>query len=111
VAVEGRESEARCVTLTDTFAPAAPTGLQAVASDGAINLIWDANAEKDVRGYVVLRALAPSEALEPVTAEPIRETSFKDAVKPGARFVFAVRAVDAAGNMSLPSARVEETAR
>jgi hypothetical protein len=111
VAVEGRESEARCVTLTDTFAPAAPTGLQAVASEGAINLIWDANTEKDVRGYVVLRALAPSEALEPVTAEPIRETSFKDAVKPGARFVFAVRAVDAAGNMSLPSARVEETAR
>jgi hypothetical protein len=111
VSAEGRESEARCVTLTDTFPPAAPTGLQAVPSDGAINLIWDANPEKDVRGYIVMRALAPSGTLEPVTPEPIRETSFKDTVKPGVRFVFAVRAVDAAGNLSPMSARVEETAR
>jgi hypothetical protein len=111
LSVEGNESDASCVALTDTFAPAAPTGLQAVPSDGAINLIWDANTEKDVRGYIVMRGLAPAETLERVTPEPIRETSFKDAVKPGVRFVFAVRAVDAAGNMSPPSARVEETAR
>jgi hypothetical protein len=109
--VEGAESPAGCVTLVDTFPPKAPQGLQAVASEGAINLIWDANQEKDVRGYIVLRAIAPAETLEPVMSEPIRETSFKDAVKPGIRFIFAVRAVDAAGNMSPPSARVEETAR
>jgi hypothetical protein len=111
VTVEGRESEPRCVTLTDTFAPAAPRGLQAVASEGAINLIWDANPEKDVRGYIVMRAIAPSETLEAVTPEPVRETSFRDTVKPGVRFVFAVRAVDTAGNLSPISARVEETAR
>ena len=111
VTVEGRESEPRCVTLADTFPPAAPKGLQAVASEGAINLIWDANPEKDVRGYIVMRAIAPSETLEAVTPEPVRETSFKDTVKPGVRFVFAIRAVDAAGNLSPISARVEETAR
>jgi hypothetical protein len=111
VIVEGRDSEPRCVTLTDTFPPAAPRGLQAVPSDGAINLIWDANTEQDVRGYIVMRALAPSETLEAVTPEPVRETSFKDTVKPGVRFVFAIRAVDAAGNLSPLSARVEETAR
>jgi len=111
MSVEGAESEASCVTLADTFPPKAPEGLQAVPSDGAINLIWDANREKDVRGYIVLRAVAPSETLEPVMSEPIRETSFTDMVKPGVRFVFAVRAVDAAGNLSPPSARVEETAR
>ena len=109
--VEGTESPAKCVPLTDKFPPKAPEGLQAVPSDGAINLIWDANRERDVRGYIVLRGIAPTDTLEPVTPEPIRETSFKDAVKPGVRFVFAVRAVDAAGNMSPPSARVEETAR
>ena len=64
-----------------------------------------------MRGYIILRGIAPAETLEPVTPEPIRETSFKDTVKPGVRFVFAVRAVDAAGNLSPPSARVEETAR
>jgi hypothetical protein len=109
--VEGAESQTKCVTLADTFPPKAPEGLQAVPSDGAINLIWDANREKDVRGYIILRGIAPAETLEPVTPEPIRETSFKDTVKPGVRFVFAVRAVDAAGNLSPPSARVEETAR
>ena len=35
-----------------------PEGLVAVASEGAINLIWDANTEKDLAGYVVLRAPA-----------------------------------------------------
>ena len=111
VELEGTESEPRCETLKDTFPPAAPTGLQAVPSDGAINLIWDANTEKDIKGYLVLRGIAPAESLEPITREPIQETSFKENVKPGVRFVFAVQAVDAAGNISPVSARVEETAR
>ena len=80
-------------------------------SDGAINLIWDANTEKDLRGYIVLRGPASAESLEPVTKEPIQETSFPDKVQPGIRFAYAIRAVDTAGNMSAPSARVEETAR
>ena len=111
VSVEGNESPATCVTLTDTFPPAAPVGLQAVPSDAAINLIWDPNSEKDLRGYVVLRGPASAESLEPVTAEPIQETSFQDKVQPGVRYAYAVRAVDTAGNLSPVSARVEETAR
>jgi hypothetical protein len=111
VELEGTESEPRCETLKDTFPPKAPTGLQAVPSDGAINLIWDANTEKDIKGYLVLRGIAPAESLEPITREPIQETSFKENVKPGVRFVFAVQAVDLAGNVSPVSARVEETAR
>jgi len=111
VSVEGNESPPACVTLKDTFAPAAPAGLQAVASDASINLIWDANSEKDLRGYIVLRGPASAETLEPVTPEPILETSFQDKVQPGVRYAYAVRAVDTAGNMSAPSVRVEETAR
>jgi hypothetical protein len=111
VSVEGNESPVTCVMLTDTFPPAAPVGLQAVPSDAAINLIWDPNSEKDLRGYVVLRGRASAESLEPVTPEPIQETSFQDKVQPGVRYAYAVRAVDTAGNLSPVSARVEETAR
>jgi predicted small lipoprotein YifL len=109
--LEGKESPPHCVTLTDTFPPAAPKGLQAVPSEAAISLIWDANAESDVRGYIVLRGLASAEKLEPIIQEPIAETSFQDKAPSGVRFAYAVQAVDNAGNLSPPSARVEETAR
>jgi predicted small lipoprotein YifL len=109
--LEGRESPAHCETFIDTFAPAAPTGLQAVPSEGAISLIWDANPERDIRGYVVLRGPVSADALEPLSTEPIAETSFQDHAPTGVRFAYAVQAVDTAGNLSPPSARVEETAR
>ena len=109
--LEGRESPAHCVTFTDTFAPAAPTGLQAVPSEGAISLIWDANPERDIRGYIVLRGPVSAEKLEPLGADPIADTSFQDRAPAGVRFAYAVQAVDTAGNLSPPSARVEETAR
>jgi hypothetical protein len=109
--LEGDESAPTCVTLTDTFPPTAPQGLQAVPSEAAISLIWDANAESDVRGYIVLRGLASEDKLEPVTKEPIQETSFQDRAPSGVRFAYAVQAVDNAGNVSPMSARVEETAR
>ena len=53
---------------------------------------------------------APSE-LKPITPAPIRETNFRDAVPPGARYAYAVQAVDKTGNVSPMSNRVDETAR
>ena len=112
------ESEATppvCVTPRDIFPPAAPKGLALVALDGGVmNLIWDANTEPDLGGYLVLRGEAPGDTLQPLTPQPIRETSFRDAtVKPGVRYVYAVVAVDRATppNRSAPSNRQEETAR
>ncbi|HVC18607.1 MAG TPA: hypothetical protein VNE16_00910 [Vicinamibacterales bacterium] len=112
--VESRPSPATCVTLRDTFPPAAPRGLQAVASSGAISLIWEANTETDLAGYLVLRAEAPGGTLEPITPAPIHDTTYRDTtVKPGVRYVYAVVAVDTATppNRSALSNTVEETAR
>jgi hypothetical protein len=110
-AIESDASPATCKTLVDTFAPAAPKSVTGIPSEGAINLIWEPNAERDLAGYIVLRAAAPSETLEPITPAPIPETSLKDAVAAGVQYVYAVKAVDRAGNASPPSARVVETAR
>lgn len=109
--IESEERAPACVTLKDTFPPAAPKGLTAVASAGAVNLIWDANDEKDLEGYLVLRSAPAGDDLKPMTPAPILETNFRDTVQPGERFAYAVRAVDKAGNASPLSSRIEEAAR
>jgi hypothetical protein len=112
LAVESEATSPACVTLADIFPPAAPKGLQAVATEGAINLIWDANGEADLDGYILLRAVAAGDdKLAPITPMPIRETAFRDPVSAGARYVYALRAVDRAGNASQTSEPIEETPR
>lgn len=112
--IEGEASAPECVTPRDQFAPAAPSGLAAVPTAGQISLIWDANTEKDLAGYLVLRGEGADGPLAAITPAPIKETSYRDiTVKPGVRYVYAVVAVDTAAppNTSPQSARVEDTAR
>lgn len=109
-----------CITPRDVFPPAAPANLTAVAGTGAVSLIWDAVETPDLAGYLVLRAEAPGDTLqppgtlEPLFAVPITETTYKDATTvAGTRYVYAVVAVDKAAppNRSAESNRVEETGR
>jgi hypothetical protein len=116
--IEGPASVPACVETTDKFAPAAPKGLVAVGSEGGVSLIWDANGEADLAGYLVLRGevgpAGTAVTLAPLGQEPIRETTFRDTtVRPGVRYVYAVVAVDTASprNVSAESNRVEEGAR
>jgi hypothetical protein len=103
-----------CVTPRDIFPPPAPAHLSAVASGGAISLIWDAVDAGDLAGYIVLRAEAPGDKLLPLFETPIAETTYTDATTvTGTRYVYAVVAVDTAApaNRSAESNRVEETGR
>ena len=103
-----------CVILIDTFPPAAPDGLMAVASEGAVSLIWQPNDEQDLAGYLVLRGAPPGETLQPLTPEPVLENIYRDTTaEPGVRYVYAVRAVDSAPrpNVSPLSNQVEDAAR
>lgn len=114
VAVIGPASPTTCITPQDTFPPAAPRSLAAIAGSGVITLIWDPNTESDLAGYIVLRGEAPGDTLQAITTEPVTLTSYRDeTVKPGARYVYAVVAVDGAvpQNVSPQSNRAEETAR
>jgi predicted small lipoprotein YifL len=112
VAVESDATSPACVTPVDTFPPAAPKQPTAIAIIGGINLLWDANDEKDLAGYIVLRRNAPGGTLTPVTPAPIDTTNFTDTVPSGTRAVYVLEAVDRAGNVSPPSPESdEETAR
>ena len=112
--VEGPASPATCVELVDTFPPAAPTGLIAVADGTGISLVWDPNGEGDLAGYVVLRGNAPDATLQRLTAGPVEATAYQDTgVTPGERYVYRVQALDSSipPNVSPPSEAVTETAR
>jgi hypothetical protein len=114
ILVESSASPPVCLTLTDTFPPAAPKSLVSVATEGAISLIWEPNTETDLAGYVVLRGEAPGERLTPLTPAPIHETTYRDTtVKPGVTYIYAVAAVDSAPkpNTSEYSNRVTEVVR
>ncbi len=112
--LESEASPVACVTPVDTFPPAAPTGLAAVAGEGAVSLIWAGVAAPDLAGYLVLRAEAPNGTLAPLFDTPLKETTYRDgSARPGVRYVYAVVAVDntSPGNRSAASNTVEEMAR
>ncbi len=82
----------------DTIPPAAPADVTAVATGLNVALLWSAATDNvGVAGYIVSRDD------EPLTAVAIGATIFADVVpKHGAFYTYAVRAVDFAGNQSLP---------
>jgi hypothetical protein len=103
-------------TLQPTYAPAAPTGLEATGfapPDGshfAVDLIWQPVNEAGITnalaaplsGYNVYREqLGSDSAKTRLTATPAPEPSFRDATaEPHARYRYSVTAVDGNGNES-----------
>ena len=111
-AIESAASPPACVTPVDTFAPAPPKALVSVASGTAVSLIWEANVEADLGGYLVLRGDAPGDKLAPLTPAPITDASYIDtSVGRNRAYVYEVVAVDKSGNQSGPSNRIEENIR
>jgi hypothetical protein len=111
---EGPPSVPACVKVADVFPPAAPRSLAAVASEGAVSLIWEANGEPDLAGYLVLRSEGEGQRTQQLTSEPLNETTFRDTkVRRGARYVYTVIAVDTAKppNRSASSNEAEVFAR
>ena len=126
VAVDGRVLPLRgdlatvaTVRSTDVFAPAAPLGLLAVAfatdsAGSSISISWEPNTERDVVGYYVYRAVG-TDAFRRLTQVPIAGVSFQDTpatgLKIGSHVLYAVTAVDRAGNESVRSATAEAEVR
>ncbi len=114
ISIESALSPVTCITATDTYPPPAPTGLVAVGSEGGVALLWEPVTAADLAGYLVLRGVEGDPALQPITAEPVVETTYRDTTaQPGVMYIYAVVAVDKAtpANASPESNRVRESAR
>ncbi|MFP5348131.1 MAG: PA14 domain-containing protein, partial [Actinomycetes bacterium] len=99
-----RASFAKAEGPTDTTAPVAPAGLVATPATNAVDLAWTANTEADLAGYAVYRG--PSAPVD-TTGTPLSGTTllttpvFSDTTAAvGTTYVYAVVAVDSAGNRS-----------
>jgi hypothetical protein len=101
--VESPNSSEACVSVRDVFAPAAPTGVAALAAGGVVDVSWSPSTEADLASYRVYR----SEGGEPekLAELPASETRFRDEkAVVGGSYAYTVTAVDKDGNESGPSA-------
>lgn len=114
--ISGAPSAPVNVVTRDTFPPRPPSDLVAVPVSAAINngapevdLSWSANTEPDLAYYRVyrsdgthqepMRQIAPANGAEPIVAPAFRDMH----VQPGHTYIYAVTAVDTAGNESARS--------
>lgn len=93
----------------ETTAPSAPKGLTATASTASVRLEWNANTQKDLAGYIVLRADADGTNWNTI-ARKITETYFIDnTCTQGKEYVYAIKAIDRSYNISKKSETVAAT--
>ena len=98
---ESEDSEVIEVEAKDVFPPAAPTGLTAVAGAGVIALSWEAGPEPDLAGYRVWRKEEKQAAFALLQDLAATENSYSDSgVEKNKRYVYAITALDTAGNES-----------
>jgi hypothetical protein len=98
------------ITPRDTFPPAVPAGVTAVAGVDAIELAWVRNTEDDFAGYYIYRS-TDGGSMERI-AGPIDAPTYSDrVVESGKKYSYAVTAIDQSGNESERSMAVEVTAQ
>jgi hypothetical protein len=112
VEVQGMPSGSTEVTTTDTFAPAVPQGLVAVAdaAEAAIDLSWSPDSDSDLAAYRVYRRDVHGDLPPQLISSVGVETSFRDSgAQPEHPYAYSISAVDQSGNESEHSPEVEET--
>jgi fibronectin type 3 domain-containing protein len=101
---EGSDSQVAEIAPQDRFPPAAPAGLQAAATESAVDLTWNLSPEPDVAGYLVYRDGAR------LTAAPLAAPAFSDRdVRRAQGYSYEVSAVDREGNESPRSSAAKVT--
>jgi len=95
----------------DIVPPSRPTELTALYTVGAVELVWTANAEKDLAGYYVYRR-ENDEQPKKLNRELLRTPILRDAsVQPGHTYFYQVTAADLSNNESQPSEEVTVEAK
>lgn len=98
------------VTTYDRTAPSQVTGLSAAPQTAAVTLSWNANTNKDISGYIVVRAEKGSDEWNTI-GRMIQGTTFTDnTCRPGVTYLYKVKAVDLSHNRSRNFSEIVECA-
>ncbi len=111
--VESLNSNSLEVAPVDIYPPQKPGPVSPGPAQGRISLFWPANSEADLAGYYIYRSLDPNQSKPwtKLTATLYTRTTFTDEnVETGKTYYYYIVAVDNAGNLSVPSDIVSETA-
>lgn len=106
VAVDQSNNESNAAAIMadirDVVAPAKPQGIQAIASEGMVKLTWTANAEKDLKGYLIYKSLVGKNTFVAVNGLPTKLNVYEEKMPKQVknRFVYKVLAVDSTYNRS-----------
>jgi uncharacterized protein len=88
----------------DSIAPAMPTGFNAtIDSNGVVVLKWNANTEKDLAGYKILKANVKGHELTPMQDSLWKKNEYRDTVNLknlNSKVYYTIRAVDNRYNQS-----------
>ncbi|MCE9584357.1 MAG: fibronectin type III domain-containing protein, partial [Planctomycetes bacterium] len=99
-------------TPVDGTAPAAPTGLVAVAGNRSVSLTWDTNSEGDLAGYYVYRAATVGGSFLRITSSVVGSPAYSDiGLTNDTPYFYKVMAVDSSTNESTLSSAAGATPR
>ena len=97
------------IDYQDRFAPAPPTGLNALPEPGRVRLVWEPSPSEDAIAYVVYRQ-DPRAEFRRVTDEPVTSLEYLDTgLAPGQTYVYRLSAIDGNDNLGEAGAEVEAT--
>lgn len=101
------------VVLTKTgqsSAPAAPTGLTAVAGNGTVSLAWNNNTETDLAGYNMYRSTTSGSGYAKLNSSFVTTSAYTDnTVTNGTTYYYVVTAVNTGNYESAYSGQVSAT--
>ena len=91
-------------------APKAPSGLEAVSQPASVRLSWSVNTDSDVKDYMVLRAEKGTDEWNTIARQLTNTYYVDNTCRQGHTYLYKVKAVDAALNISAASETVEASA-
>ena len=93
----------------ETNAPAQPSGLIAAARPASVKLSWNANAEDDLEGYMVVRAEQGTDEWNTIARKLKTNWFIDNTCQQGKTYIYKVKAIDLAQNLSAASETAEAT--
>ncbi len=97
-----REASPIMADVRDVIPPLVPKNYKVTSESGKIILTWDANTEKDLKGYNIFKAPLGAQEFIIINGKPIKENRFEEKIPKQVKtpFTYKIQAIDTNLNKS-----------